>query len=159
MKTFDASKEFVVGKHEIGWVSTSFKELCKDVFLDEKNTPTFQTLPRIMTDAEIETELKPGICTLSDVLAFLKNPHNKSRDGNWNLFYLPSCVVRVFWYADDRRWRVNSWKRVGSTWLADNRVFSPATDTPKLESDTLSLESLALRLEKLERLFNPELLK
>lgn len=90
------SEEFVEGKYGIGWVSSSFLERVGDVEFEKvEGEPKSQKLPRAMTDEEIESELKPGICGPADVLAFLENPPKESKDGNWNLFYLPSCVVKI----------------------------------------------------------------
>src|SRR3990167_6749262 len=90
-----ASDEFQIGKHNISWLDSDFiKHFGKQEF-EERDMPTFQRLLRNMTDAEIEGELKPGLCELGDVLAFLKNPPEGSKDSYWNLFYVGSCVVRV----------------------------------------------------------------
>lgn len=102
--------------------------------------PTAQVLPRNMIDAQIESELKPGYCTLGDVLAFLEEAPKKYKDGNWNLFYTPAFVVSVRWNGDE--WRVSAWGRDGRGWDADSRVFSPATNSKALKSkplDTLTL--------------------
>lgn len=126
--TLQVSKEFVVGNHGIGYVSTSFEERFGDREFEEvKGTPKYQKLPRPMTDEEVERDLKPGICSLGDVLAFLKNPPEESKDGYWNLFYLPECVVVVYWLSVYRGWRVGAWPRVGNQWNEDKRVFSPET--------------------------------
>lgn len=148
---FKASEEFVVGKHKIGWLYT-FDQF-KDETFGKRPLPTFQKLPRNMTDAEIESELKVGICTLGDVLEFLDNAPEECKDGYANLFYLPSCVVFVRWRADNRGWLVNTWDRDDYRWGAGGRVFSPATDAEMLgagRSDALTLESLDLRIKKLE---------
>ena len=99
-KLYKAKDEFVVGRHNIGYISESFKEYFygADDF-ERKDKPKSQTLSRYMTDSEIESELKPGLCELGDVLAFLENPSEGSKDVYWNLFYFPSCVVYVFWLA------------------------------------------------------------
>lgn len=114
-----------------------------------------------MTEILIETELKPGICEFGDIIAFLDNAPDECKDGYANLFYVASCVVRVRWYGGGREWHVGAWERDGGEWSAGNRVFS-ATDSKKLDVeplDTLTLETLNSRVEKLERLINPELLK
>jgi hypothetical protein len=80
-----------------------------------------------MTDAEIESELKPGICELGDVLAFLKNASEECKDGYWNLFYFPAFVVGVGWGAGFGGWGVSAWDRGDGDWSDAYRVFSPAT--------------------------------
>lgn len=145
------SKEFIVGKHQIGLIYGF--DLFKDETFEQCPMPSWQELQRKMTDAQIETELKPGICTPGDVLAFLDNAPEECKDGKFNLFYLPSCVVYVFWFSDYRYWVVRTWYRDGNSWDAGNRVFSPATGARKLgaeHSDTLTFESLAARVEALE---------
>lgn len=131
----DASKEFVVGKYGIGYVWSGFKDrLYTESFTPVSKMGGFQTLAKRMSDSEIEAQIKPGICTLGDVFAFLKDPPEKSKDGYWNLFYLESCVVGVFWNADDRGWRVSAWSRGGVGWGVGGRVFSPATDARSLDT-------------------------
>lgn len=162
MKTFKVSEEFVVGKHEIGYVGNDFKSNFGNDSFEERALGKFQKLPRSMSDEEIESELKPGICTLGDVLAFLKNPPEGSKDGNYNLFSSPSFVVLVHWFGDD--WRVSTWGRGDGTWIAGDRVFSPATGSSGSQSpqplDALTLDqaikiikeagSVIERLEKIE---------
>lgn len=144
-----ASKEFVVGKHNIGFVGSNFKEHFSGEEFESRPMPTFQKLPRSMNDATIESELKPGICELGDVLAFLDNAPQECKDGYWNLFYFSAFVVFVGW--DDGVWRVLTWRRDGHVWGAGGRVFSPETGNSVAKaSDTLSLESLDARLKKVE---------
>lgn len=157
--------EFEVGKHGIGYVSSGFEEFFKGEKFDAVTfAPRSITLPRGMTDAEIERELKPGLCTIGDVVAVLDSGEEKYKDGYWNLFYFRACVVSVYWGAGNGCWNVYAWKRVGNGWRAGYRVFSPATDGKRSDADTfdlstLTLESLDARLRKIEHLFNPELLK
>lgn len=110
--------------------------------------PTFQKLSRAMTDAEVEKELKPGLCELGDVLAFLDDAPKECKDGYWNFFYFPSCVVCVFWVSGLQEWYVDTWRRGGLGWVAGSRVLSPATGSQKL--GTVVLGSLTSRIEKLE---------
>lgn len=155
-----SSKEFAVGKHGIGYVSSSFTSRIGDVeFESVAWLPRPTILPRDMTDAEIESELKPGMCTLGDVLAVMDSADKAFKDGYANIFYFPSCVVYVCWDGDE--WRVFAWDRVGRAWCAGARVFSPASGRALETSGTkdLSLESLDARLKKLEGLINPDLLK
>ena len=152
--TLKASSEFVLGKYEIGYVSSSFEERFGDKEFEEvKGTLKYQKLPRTMNDEEIERDLKPGICSLGDVLAFLENPPEESKDGYWNLFYFPDCVVYVFWLSGFRYWYVCAWLRGDDRWCGDGRVFSPATDLgssesiPSDPSEPLSLEIKELKLK------------
>lgn len=126
----------MVGKHQIGYINERFLEHFKDVEFEAKTLPKFQKLPRYMTDAEIESELKPGFCELGDILAFLDGAPEECKDGYWNLFYTPSFVVHVIWHG--ARWHVLAWHRDVSAWDADYRVFSPATETSEPKPSTLS---------------------
>lgn len=157
MKT---STEFQVGKHNIGYLY-DFDKIEEETF-EQRPMPTFQKLLRTMTDAEIEKEITKGkLCTLGDVLAFLDDAPGECKDEYANLFYLPSFVVNVYWLSGYPGWRVRTWDRDGGRWRAGPRVFSPATDTQALgseSSDALALVSLDARLKKIESLFNPELL-
>lgn len=146
------SDHFKIGKHTIGYVSDRFKELFLDQSFEKRSAPTFQKLGRNMTDAEIESELKPGLCELGDVLAFLENPPEGTKDGWSNLFYLASCVVYVGWGSYVGRWGVGAWIRDGSEWLSGYRVFSLAIGSGALTpqpSGSLTLE-LAIKMVKKE---------
>lgn len=158
MKT---SEGFVVGKHGIGYVSSSFISRIGDTEFEPVSAPPRAiTLPRDMNDAVIESELKPGICTLGDVLAVMDSSDKAFKDGYANIFYLPSCVVLVYWYGGE--WSVDDWGRDDSAWSAGGRVFSPASGRSSTVSSgptDLSLESLDARLKKIEGLINPKLLK
>ena len=157
----NSSEEFKVGKHSIGFVNSSFIERFEEQDFEAVTTPPRAIrLPQYMNNAQIESELKPGLCTLGDVLAVLDSTDLTYRDGNWNLFYFPSCVVSVCWDSWGGSWGVSAWHRDGGVWNEGDRVFSPASD--RLEHSVpsgLSLESLDARLKKIERIINPELLK
>lgn len=140
-----ATEEFVAGKLNIGYVDSTFKKAFKDTEFSPSGILSFQTTPRRMTDAEIETELKPGICTLGDVYSFLTNTPEGCKDGYWNLFYFPEFVVRVLWGAGSGGWGVLAWGRDGFEWAEGKRVFSPATGSSDTEIKSLSSsETLAL---------------
>lgn len=148
MKNLKVAEDFVEGKHGIGYVDSQFFErVGVEEFEKVEGTPKFQVLPRDMSDAEIESELKPGICGPADILAFLENPPEGSKDGYANLFYLPNCVVFVYWYSGGRDWIVGTWQRDDDGWLEGERVFSPATGLlePK-PSGTLALELLEVKI-------------
>lgn|SRR3990167_11769 len=147
--TYKASEEFVVGRHDIGWISSDFLKYFGDQEFEVKAMPTFQRLPLNMTDAEIENEFKPGICELGDILAFLKNPIEECKNGKWNIFYTSSCVVGVDWIAGSRGWSVITWQRSDRRWGAGGQVFSPAIDTKTLRpSDPLDLEKAIEQVKK-----------
>lgn len=156
-----AKSEFKVGKHSIGYLYDSFTKRFGDETFEKVSVPPRAiTLPRTMNDAEIESELKPGLCTLGDVLTVLDSTNETFKDGNWNLFYFPACVVLVGWGAGDRTWGVDGWGRGDDGWHGGGRVFSPATDRPQPSAlSDLTLESLDARLKKLESFINSELLK
>lgn len=154
--SLQAAEEFKAGKHEIGYVSSTFGDkFKKSKFHTVSLLPRSIALPRRMTDSEIESELKPGLCTLGDVLAILNSKDKTYRDGKWNLFYFGACVVSVRWRGD--AWDVRAWARGGRGWPGGARVFSPATDRDT--EDTLTLQELDTRIKKIETVINPQLLK
>lgn len=153
------SNEFKVGEHGIGYVSNDFtKRFAEQNFEESAVPPRAITLPRHMTDTQIESELKPGYCTLGDVLAVIESGEEKYKDGNWNLFYFEACVVGVYWRSFDGGWVVSAWDRDGHGWSAGNRVFSPAAGLISSITSDLTLESLDARVRKIEYIINPDLL-
>ncbi len=143
--------EILVGKYDIGYVSSTFTEHFKDEEVVDKKVGIFQTLTRSMNDREIESKLNPGLCNASDILAFIKNPPENTKDGNWNIFYTPSFVVYVYWGGSG--WSVDAWLRVGSAWGDGERVFSPATVNLG-NSDTSTLRHSVSLLSTLKNLRN-----
>lgn len=138
MKT---EKEFKIEKHNIGWISSRFQErVGVTEFKTSANDLNLVTLKKNMTDKEIEREVTKGqMATLGDVLNLLDSDKKAYRDGNWNLFYLPACVVSVGWGGGE--WDVHAWDRDGGAWFEGDRVFSPATDSQTLSpSDSLPFE-------------------
>lgn len=135
-----AKDTFKIGKHDIGFVGSFFLDKYGEEEVVEPGSvgpfslsPTFQTFPRYMNDSEIEAELKPGKCTLGDVLAFLKNPPEGTKDGNYNVFYVGGFVVSADWRADDGYWYVGAWDR-GVVWPGGSRFFSPASASVPTDS-------------------------
>lgn len=126
-KTLVAAEEFTAGKHGIYYVSPSFSIQFKNDSIEARPMPTFKKLDKAMADEEIESELKPGVATLGDLIAFLDNASEECKDGDWNLFYFPGCVVFAFWIAG-RGWYVYAYLRDDRRWLSGSRVVSPATD-------------------------------
>lgn len=138
MNTLKSSEEFVVGKHNIGYVDSDFKERHYDKAFSPREIGKFQTLGRYMKNAaDIEKSLNPGKCELGDVLAFLKNPPEGTKDGYYNLFLIGEYVVSVYWDASYGAWDVDSWNR-DEDWRDDSRVFSPGQD---LDPSSSTLES------------------
>lgn len=136
MKKLQASTEFKVGEHNIGWLY-GFEQF-KDTAFEKRAMPTSQKINKAMTDAEIESELKPGLCELGDILVFLDEAGEEYKDGYCNLFYSESCVVNADWHAGNAEWRVLVWRRGGGRWRPGGRVLSPATDSRKLSTKSLS---------------------
>lgn len=117
------------------WVSRSFTDKFgnKDI-KPAKTVPAFKTLTKNMYDSEIKSELGAEECTLEDVAAFLKNPPEGTKDGNWNLFYVAGCVVNVYWLSRSREWSVLTWRLGDVYWSAGLRAFG-ATATHNLSPD------------------------
>ena len=138
MKLLKASQEFIVGKHQIGWVDSDFiEEFLNTSFTKGKLLPTFE-LPRDMTGDELLKEY-PNLCTLGNVLAYMK----AEKDDCCFLVKGNSGVVVVYvrWGSGSRKWGVSTW-RLGGTWRAGYRFTSCTTDS--------SSDSLELRVKKLE---------
>ena len=122
------------------WVSNEFREriVAKTSDAGVVRKTTCHVLPRDMTDAEVEAELpanhmwsEADVCaTIANMISLQLKGENGTllNDGHANLFYTSSCVVRVDWGADDRRWGVDTWSRDGCRWDAGGQVLSPATD-------------------------------
>ncbi len=143
MKLLNASTEFVVAKHHIGWVDPDFTNAFSGVsFTNSTILPKIVTLPKDMTGHELQ-EKYPHLCTLGDVLLYME----KKKD--WCTFLVQGrrevVVVCVDWDSGYQRWGVWTWN-LGSGWNAGCRFSSRTTDS----SDPLSLGSLEQRVEKLE---------
>lgn len=149
-KTLKASKEFVVGKHNIGYVYSEFSEMVKDMeFAPPDKLLPYKTFERSMLDSEIKKEFGIKECTLGDVLYFLDHAPEECDDGKWSLFYVSGFVVCVHWSSGLRVWDVDGWSLDGDRWGAGYRVFSRNWNLkPKKES--LDIETLALRVKNLE---------
>ena len=145
MTTKTASVEFSIGKHGIGYVDSDFKNaFYSDSFMPHK-LGTFKKLGKWMDNADmIEREINPGKCDLGDVLAFLENPPEGTKDGWANLFLIEDKVVSVRWGAGRGSWYVHAWDR-GRGWDGGGRVFSPGLEARSLGSEPsvpATLESL-----------------
>lgn len=149
MKT---SEEFRVGKHQIGWISSSILSALPATF-KKRTSPTYQVTSKTMSFAELPE------CELGHILSFLENPPEECKDGYGNYFKCGSLLVCVRWGGVNRGWDVGGWAP-GDDVGAGRRVFSGnlKLGTSGKTSDALSLESLTARVEKLEALFNPKLL-
>ena len=164
MKKLKASEEFVAGKNGIGWVGSNFKERLHDLsFTPKQETLQSKELERNMNDKEILKELKPQAVELGDVLFSLSY---LSHDG-WYLFHVNDrkgtlWAVYAGWDADDGGWNVGALSVESRyRWDDGDQVLSRGFSDPLPSEKTLSdLESLTLeqRVERLEKLFNTELL-
>lgn len=150
MKTSEYFKE---GEHSIGYVSSNFLTFVPNNF-EKGIIPGFKTLERNMSDSEIKSELGAEECTLGDVVAFLDNPPEGTKDGYWNIFYVAGCVVDVHWRSGNREWGVVAWKLDGDYWGAGNRACGRnwSLETEKESLDTLSLDTLTRRVELPEQI-------
>jgi len=147
MKTKD---HFKVGEHNIGWVSPSFLTNVPDGF--SMGSVLGYTLTK-----ESGSVSDTSQCTLGDIIATLDAATPEMKDGWGNFFLCGSVLVRVLWGDDRREWDVSDWSPDGAV-FAGRRVFSGNLKLAPSAPDTLTLESLAARLKKLEALVNPELL-
>lgn len=140
MKTIKASSVIKEGKLNIGYISTAVQDMLAGQEVTEVVVPTYWTLTKRTTDKAILADKRTAECSWSDLHAFLKNPPEGSKDGNWNLFYIKDTdrVVSVRWRSDDREWGVLDWSRE-DVWYAGRRVFSPATGS---RASASSLETL-----------------
>lgn len=132
------------------WVDDNFRSLVVAKAKTSVTVPAFKYvgLTRDMNDAEIEKMLGDDhLFTETEACALIMDLITKQEggvegellnNGYSNLLYLPSCVVRVDWLADDREWRVNAWRRDG------NGGGTPAAGCSLPPTDALSLGTMAL---------------
>lgn len=146
MTTKKTSDEFKTGVNAIGYIGSNFiKRFGDQSFEPVTVSPSSQVLTKNMSDASIESDLKPGLCTLGDVLAVIQS--DEYRDGELNFFYFEECVVSVRWYSSE--WSVGAWGRDDHEWGAGDRVFSPQLVSSTLGARPLeSSETLTLVLVK-----------
>ena len=124
------------------WVSDDFRRLVRAKAQPNKAGTSLKLnrakLAKNLTDSEIEATLpvthvftEAEVCA---VVATLITEQSEGQEGTLlnngyaNLFYTASCVVDVYWNADDRRWNVSTWTHDDNQWSAENQVFSLATD-------------------------------
>lgn len=134
---------FKIGNLNIGWVDSDFPTRFPNVEFAPRQLGTFKTLIKTTTITEMLSEKLAIECELGDVLAFLENPSEGTKDGYSNIFIIKnsSFVVSVRWGSDGSDWFVFSWSRGGLGWYAGGRVFSPATTAGFLgHSDPIALE-------------------
>lgn len=138
LKEFDPKEYFKDKDNLFVWSDFSERISSKAPIVateQEINVVSFKLLERA-TDEEIEKSLpEKHIFSESEVCAIVaglidKQPKGEDglleNNGYANLFYIASFVVRVYWRGS--RWYVHTWGRGGNRWLAERRVFSPATD-------------------------------
>lgn len=165
MKKLHAKDEFVVGKNNIAWVSSNFKEHLYDLgFTPSTFNLARRTLEKSMNDTEILSSLKPEAVLLGDVLyALFYLEHD-----DWYLFYVNDrkgtlWAVSAYWNQGDGGWSVGADSVEDPSWWYDGRqVLSRRFSEPLPSGEALSpSETLTLeaRVERLEKLFNIELLK
>lgn len=157
-KKLKASKEFVVGKHNIGYVGSEFSNNFYDMEF-EKTKPKLKTkiLEKNMLDKDILAELKPQETTLGDFMHALDNPKDCEmlKNDYANIFYIRDSkdilwAVDACWHGAYRGWRVNANSVVNPyEWDAGHQVVSHGFGPEKLEP--LSLESdFEARIKELE---------
>jgi hypothetical protein len=92
------------------------------------------TLARDASDADIEAGMgenheftEAEVCwVIAEMIAKQQNGEAGDLDntGKANLFYTPSCLVLVYWFADGREWGVDTWSRGDGDWGAGDSAFS-----------------------------------
>ena len=158
-----ASEEFVVGKHNIGYINGYFKEIFGNQSFGDMNSPLeSKTLEREMNDSEIMREFNVEELNLGDVLFALKNDEILLKNGDANIFYVRGggeiFAVGVYWNYGDRKWLVDAHRLGDYRWFAGRRAFPRRLLEPQ-DISTLSLSNLEARVRKLESLFAKDLLK
>lgn len=117
-----------------------------------------------MSHREIKEKWEKKEFTIEQAFAVAADYAPKIQNGQWRIVYFKDtdgvpCRLRV-WRGDYGRLRLDVSEVVlDSEWTAGDGVLVSNETSEPLSEDTLSLESLNLRLKKLEALFNPEILK
>ena len=156
MKT---QEEFKIGKNNISYIGSNFKEWFGDMeFKETKPTFTITKLERDMVDKDIFSEIKPNECELGDVLyAIQNNIIDKKLYGG--IFYIKdnAGVLRAVYVRwDGVGWNVHTFSVENPVYWHDGLpVFSRNSGTliPS-PSDSLTLSSLETRIKNLEDKFN-----
>lgn len=119
------------------WVSDFFRDnvLVKAALVKNLSAATLKSLE--LTKNAYDREITPCLpqnyeFNISEALARIaqmieKQSGGKEGDllnnGYANLFYVPGCVVLVYWSAGRRAWDVSAWELDDSRWCAGSRVF------------------------------------
>jgi hypothetical protein len=154
-----ASEEFVVGKHNIGWIGSNFKEhfYGMEFEMPEKSLPSV-ILPRYMTDKDIIAELHPGESTLGDMLFDMQSGLGLT-NGYINLYYVrdKNGVLWVpYWHVFGGKFNVGAdsssrprgWsdgRRVSGGDLSDSQPLSSGPSDTLTLPDDLTINGLLYR--------------
>jgi hypothetical protein len=152
MKTLKASEEFVVGKHNIGYVSDFFLENYGTLVVNEGKPITGKTITSTMTDSEIIKQA--GEVELGDILWLIDNQPDVLKETHWNVFPVKNFggevfLVSVCWGVGGRGWSVCMW-HLTNEWGAGYQFFSRNWKLDTLSPDSLSLGDFESRIKALE---------
>ena len=145
-KTVRAQNEFVVGKHNIGWISPRMEDKLKGVKVGKGKPLQYQDLTKNMYDHEIKSELGAQEVEYADILLAMDSGQLLA-NGYVNIFYVLGFAVRVSWSAVSRLWFVNDWELDDDYWDSGRRVFSRNFSSVPLDSALASSDSLPLELK------------
>lgn len=156
MKSLNVSKEFVVGKNDISWIGSNFKERLYGLTftMPEDSDLEIKTLGNRMNDKEIIAGFNPEPVTLGDVLAFFKEKATK--DG-WYVCHVKGSngvLWAVFGYWDVVGWSFEAYALgYPGRWFDGVQFLSRRFGAKKLSSgssDTQNLGNFESRLKALE---------
>lgn len=123
-----ASQQFVVGKNNIIFVWSGFKDHFSGMnFESTKPILQHKTLDKAMNDKEILDQFRPEESSLGDFLFALNNEVSMLKNGYANIFYIRDdkgilWAVRVLWYGGG--WNVYASSIESSSgWGAGYQVF------------------------------------
>lgn len=141
MKKLHAKDEFVVGKNNIAWINSTFKEHLYDLdFTPSTFNLARRTLEKPMNDVEILTSLKPEAVLLGDVLYALEYLEHD----DWYLFYVNDrkgalWAVRARWNAVSGGWLVYAYSvERPLRWYDGRQVLSRGFSDPLPSGETFS---------------------
>lgn len=147
-----STQEFAVGKNNISYISSAFKEHFHGISFEESTVELVsRKLPKSMTSKEIVEEWNPEPVTLGDILHVLPDLDREE----WYVFYVKDVngvlwAVRGGWYGGG--WGFDAYPLDSPGGWDGVRQFLSRRFSDTQKETLCNSDTLTLRVEKLEKI-------